>query len=348
MSKMSFSNRFNSNQEGEEEDIEYNQMETNNYYDNQYEQQNSNQFNQVGSFKQTYALDNYNNEESDHGFESTDQFRHNNFDLFVVKKNENIKKSPLQPYQNQENYNYNKQTRSKSPSISQLPDFLKNQAERSSSYIKLGSSQQQSKQQIQNERCQKLYELGEKKRQELMQKKRDSDILKENQSQCTFRPQSFTKKSIYSAQTQSSLNIFERTNLWNEQKKLKIDSIKEADKDKDLEECTFQPQIKNSKQSHLVNMSIYPNQNGIGLKGVDKFLKRQILARRAKEELEAQKENPFCHVENKNVNKNIDQIPIQTLTKRAKIQEQVCQSQDYQNFNQAIKNLRYQLHNIEI
>ncbi|KAL4474912.1 hypothetical protein ABPG74_001608 [Tetrahymena malaccensis] len=343
---MSFSNKFNSNQE-EEEDMVYDQIESNNYYENQYEQQIGNQYNQA-SFKQNYAQDNYYKEESDHGFESTDQFRHNNFDMFVVKKSENTKKLPLQPYQNQENYNFNKQTRSKSPSISHLPDFLKNQAERSSSYIKQSGSQQQSKQQIQNERCQMLYELGEKKRQELMQKKRDSDILKENQSQCTFRPQSFTKKSIYSAQTQSSLNIFERTNLWNEQKKLKLDSIKEADKDKDLEECTFQPQIKNSKQSHLVNMSIYPNQNGIGLKGVDKFLKRQILARRAKEELEAQKENPFCHVENKNINKNIDQIPIQTLTKRAKMQDQVCQSQDYQNFNQAIKNLRQQLHNIEI
>ncbi|KAL4512281.1 hypothetical protein ABPG72_005283 [Tetrahymena utriculariae] len=346
MNKMSFSNRFNSNQE-EEEDIEHDQMENNNQLEYQHEKQNSNLYNQ-GSFKQNCSQDNYNDEESDHGFESSDQFRHNNFEMFVVKKSENIKKQPLQPYQNQENYNFNKQIRSKSPSISQLPDFLKNQAERSSSYLKYSGSQQQSKQQIQNERCQKLYELGEKKRLELMQKKRDSDTLKENQSQCTFRPQSFTKKSIYSAQTQSSLNIFERTNLWNEQKKLKIDSIKEADKDKDLEECTFQPQIKNSKQSHLVNMSIYPNQNGIGLKGVDKFLKRQILARRAKEELEAQKENPFCHVENKNINKNIDQIPFQTITKRAKMQDQVCQSQDHQNFNLAIKNLRYQLHNIEI
>ena len=47
---------------------------------------------------------------------------------------------------------------------------------------------------------------------------------------------------------ESGLNVIERNRLWKEQREAKIQESREREKDRDLEGCTFQPNMVSDKQ----------------------------------------------------------------------------------------------------
>lgn len=76
--------------------------------------------------------------------------------------------------------------------------------------------------------------------------------------------------------------FYERTALWNEQKQKKLAEVRKVDEDKDLYDCTFQPNV-DKPSLHVTGVEA---SSAFDNKGVEGFLKRQVAARQQKEEKE--------------------------------------------------------------
>ena len=59
--------------------------------------------------------------------------------------------------------------------------------------------------------------------------------------ECTFKPKLISKFDMWG--TEITMPIHERARLWKEQKEAKLAEYREREKDKDLAECTFKPNI---------------------------------------------------------------------------------------------------------
>ena len=94
--------------------------------------------------------------------------------------------------------------------------------------------------------------------------------------ECTFRP-----KILSTGAPSQPQQVVQRLLDWSHAKDVKVQQAKESNGDKDLTECTFMPTVL-STQLYELKSAEAP----VSTKGVDKFLERQRLARRRKEEVE--------------------------------------------------------------
>lgn len=93
------------------------------------------------------------------------------------------------------------------------------------------------------ERWQTLYELGQKKKEDMdILRKNYQDMKEQEDKSCTFKPQIYSKNY----ESESRVSIAERTKMWAEGKQKKIEMLKEQMVDKDIDECTFQPALPNN------------------------------------------------------------------------------------------------------
>ena len=155
------------------------------------------------------------------------------------------------------------------------------------------------------ERWQTLYELGQKKKEEQeILRKNYQDIKEQQEVDFSFQPQIYSKNTTYDpsnrvgGESLNKINIVERTKIWAENKQKKLELLKDQIVDKDIGECTFQPQIKNDAvRSHKrqgsidsARNSIEPGQsvNGQGLatKSVERYVQRMNVVRQQKIEQE--------------------------------------------------------------
>lgn len=91
--------------------------------------------------------------------------------------------------------------------------------------------------------------------------------LKEEEEKCyTFRPQIQTKYDLNDESRDISelgrrpetarVNVVERTKIWAETRQRRIENLKEGIVDKDIKECTFQPNAGKKQISHLRQPSL--------------------------------------------------------------------------------------------
>ena len=70
---------------------------------------------------------------------------------------------------------------------------------------------------------------------------------------CTFQPSVLKKKKQNqpgaSSDKSEALNVIERSKIWIEKREEKIKKSKDEEKDKDLENCTFKPQVELKKRN---------------------------------------------------------------------------------------------------
>lgn len=90
-----------------------------------------------------------------------------------------------------------------------------------------------------------LYEMNkiQKGAKELMLRNQEEE--KKIDVECTFKPFIMTKESKFSKKVdkEKDRDFLNRAFEWNQQKNEKIKNIKAKEVDKDLDECTFHPQI---------------------------------------------------------------------------------------------------------
>lgn len=98
------------------------------------------------------------------------------------------------------------------------------------------------------ERWQTLYELGQKKKEEMeVTRKNHQDLKEQEENEFTFKPQLHSKNTPYDpsnrvgGESLTKFGIVERTKIWAENKQKKIEMIKDLHVDKDIEQCTFHP-----------------------------------------------------------------------------------------------------------
>ena len=71
--------------------------------------------------------------------------------------------------------------------------------------------------------------------------KKNLDEERQNDINCTFKPQLFSNNQHYNNKFDKDANVIDRNKIWLEQKESKLKKIRKIDENKDLEECTFQP-----------------------------------------------------------------------------------------------------------
>lgn len=91
-------------------------------------------------------------------------------------------------------------------------------------------------------------------------------MIKEKE-ECTFAPQ-LTAKPPNMGNTSGS--IFKRTQIWEMEKKHKVEREKESKKDDEIKGCTFKPTTNSSRVQEPKEM--------INTTGVHKHLERQFIA----------------------------------------------------------------------
>ena len=71
--------------------------------------------------------------------------------------------------------------------------------------------------------------------------KKNLDEERENDINCTFKPQLFSNNNQFNNKLDKDTNVIDRNKLWLDQKESKLNKIRKNDENKDLEQCTFQP-----------------------------------------------------------------------------------------------------------
>ena len=77
-------------------------------------------------------------------------------------------------------------------------------------------------------------------------------------------------------------NVIERTAQWEENRKAKINAVKEQKTDEGLEECTFKPKLVSGNGAELSRTVATEAQ--VNIRSIDKYLERMYAARANKEE----------------------------------------------------------------
>jgi len=136
-----------------------------------------------------------------------------------------------------------------------------------------------------------LYDVAKTKKEKLseiseqIKKKKEQDEL----AHCTFQPK-ILKNPRYTYTQQNALAFPDRSVLWKQQKQTKLDQVRKKDEDKDIKDCTFHPTLLPADMKKLNETTLATQ---MGSKGVDKFLRRQVMARQTKEEKEMILQNPL-------------------------------------------------------
>jgi len=145
-------------------------------------------------------------------------------------------------------------------------------------------------------RWQLLYDKSIESREAKEEARKDHEKVKnEADPECSFKPQlvaSFTKKNSNSPgliENEENLSVQERNKLWKSKVDSKLVQSRESIRDKELHHCTFNPDMTKSQQRKNNN----PNLSNFVSKGVDMYLRRQIIAKQIKDEKEMIKSNPL-------------------------------------------------------
>lgn len=93
--------------------------------------------------------------------------------------------------------------------------------------------------------------------------------------ECTFSPELTAKLPNVDITTG---NIFKRSQIWEMEKKMKVEREKESQKDSEVKDCTFKPMTNWSRTAEPKQL--------INTNGVHKHLERQYIAKKAKMEKE--------------------------------------------------------------
>ncbi|CAG9327733.1 unnamed protein product [Blepharisma stoltei] len=121
-----------------------------------------------------------------------------------------------------------------------------------------------------------LYQHGQFIKEKRERTKEEMDKIREEDPNLTFKPTIVTKGH----KQESNEERFKRLEAWSKQKEQKIEEAKAQNSNKDLEGCTFAPKI---------NKRLSSSKPKIETKGVDKFLQRQGLAKKNKNENDSPK-----------------------------------------------------------
>jgi hypothetical protein len=114
-------------------------------------------------------------------------------------------------------------------------------------------------------------------------------------TECTFKPKlvaSYTPKRSSSPEFTDNdlmLTVQERNKIWKMKSDSKLNGTRESKKDKELNNCTFIPDLAKSQQRDYNN----PNLSGFSSKGIDLHLRRQIIAKQNKDEKDMIRNNPL-------------------------------------------------------
>jgi len=144
-------------------------------------------------------------------------------------------------------------------------------------------------------RWETLYNLNKKNlqmKEEIAQKAQ----VKEQDPECTFHPR--IRNSNLNKTLSNPLSMHERNKLWKEQKEARLTVHREINKDRDLKGCTFQPDIDyNRKTQNFRGVTAYES------KGIERHLRRQIVARQVKKEKDLILKNPLYRFSENNLKK---------------------------------------------
>ena len=84
--------------------------------------------------------------------------------------------------------------------------------------------------------------IKDKKQREIKEiMKKTLDEERQNDINCTFKPQIFSNNNQFNGKFDKDTNVIDRNKVWLEQKESKLKKIRKNDENKDLVECTFQP-----------------------------------------------------------------------------------------------------------
>jgi len=114
--------------------------------------------------------------------------------------------------------------------------------------------------------------------------------IEEQDPECTFQPNigRTTLNTTLNKTLTNTLSLHERNKQWKEQKEARLTVHREINKDRDLKGCTFQPDIDpNRKNQNFRGVTQYES------KGIERHLRRQIVARQVKKEKEQILKNPM-------------------------------------------------------
>lgn len=100
----------------------------------------------------------------------------------------------------------------------------------------------------------------------------------------TVNPKGSHKKHRvpYAMPNDERKNVIERTAQWEENRKAKINAVKEQKTDEGLEECTFKPKLVSGNGAELSRTVATEAQ--VNIRSIDKYLERMYAARANKEE----------------------------------------------------------------
>jgi len=108
-------------------------------------------------------------------------------------------------------------------------------------------------------------------------------------TECTFKPKINTLNSAR-APDRDTVPIQERTKLWKNRKETRLAEGRDLIKDRDLIPCTFRPDTTKSQQAKELPVTALTS---YGSKGIDQYLRRQVIAKQAKIEKDTIRENPL-------------------------------------------------------
>jgi hypothetical protein len=139
-----------------------------------------------------------------------------------------------------------------------------------------------------------LYDKAIESRETKEEIRRDVEKNKKEDTECTFSPKlvaSFKKRASSPTliEKEELLSVQERNKLWKSKVDNKLVQSRESVRDKELNHCTFVPDIAKSQRRDDKNHTMSNFQS----KGVDSYLRRQIIAKQTKDEKEMIRNNPL-------------------------------------------------------
>lgn len=137
-------------------------------------------------------------------------------------------------------------------------------------------------------RWEALYNLN-KKNLQIKEENAQKAKVEEQDPECTFHPNiGRNLNNTLNKTLTNPLSLHERNKAWKEQKEARLTVHREMNKDRDLKGCTFQPDIdQNRKNRSFRGVTAYES------KGIERHLRRQIVARQVKKEKEMILKNPL-------------------------------------------------------
>lgn len=165
------------------------------------------------------------------------------------------------------------------------------------------------------QRWELLYEKAKEARVAKNELIKEFESQKDEDPECTFKPRlisayhSRLNGSPQAVDQEGILPFHERSKVWKERVDSRVTETRETHKDRDLHGCTFRPDILKTQGKEKPTKAL----SSYGAKGIDQFLRRQIIAKHSKEEKDTIRENPLrklpSHVYKKTGNITIPKAP---------------------------------------